>query len=83
MANYLVFSESRCSRCLKVGGLGAKKLEGCSDCVVRWCGEEACRGAVEKEHKESGMCRRLKEIAEDELVIRFVEFPLLPSLPSS
>ena len=71
VANYLVFCESRCMRCLKVGGLGAKrKLEGCEVCVGRWCAEGGCRGVVERGHRESGLCETLQEVARDEIVIR-------------
>ena len=79
----IVFNLRRCSCCLDdQSETEQKALRRCSDCVYSFCQREIC-GWSAVEHRRSGMCSELKQIADDERYVRFAFFPFfLASLVS-
>lgn len=70
----LALNIPRCSHCaLAQSDVEGGRLRRCTDCVYRFCSRKEC-GRAAVEHRSSGLCSKLKQIADDERFIRFV-FP--------
>lgn len=73
----LFFNARRCASCLiNQSDALQQRLSRCSDCVYSFCLRDVC-GKAAVEHRRSGLCSKLRQIANDERYVRSVVlFPL-------
>ncbi|KAL7416736.1 hypothetical protein BDY24DRAFT_438566 [Mrakia frigida] len=69
----LALNIPRCSHCaLAQSDVEGGRLRRCTDCVYRFCSRKEC-GRAAVEHRTSGLCSKLQQIADDERFIRDYE----------